>query len=440
MARDLSRPWQYSLLRVGMVLALGMLIGLLIGTFWAGVSLALLAVLIWQYLRLHRVLQRLHSRERLHLPEGRGIWSDLDAVLYVRQREGARRKRRLLRALRSFRQAAAALPDAVLVLDRRDLGIQWFNESAVRLLGLQPRRDIGVRFLNLVRAPRVHAWFESGAVEPLIDLPSPQGDGSRLSMRLLEYTPELYLLVARDVSKLLQLEQMRQDFVANASHELRTPLTVLHGYLDMLDPEDVPEWGGLLLEMRRQSLRMTQVVEDLLTLSRLDACERLPEDPIDMRAMLRTLARDADGLSNGGHTIRVLDGAQCDLLGSSKELHSAFSNLVSNAVRYTPKGGEVRIELQATPDGGVSLCVQDTGPGIAADHLPRITERFYRVSNSRSRESGGTGLGLSIVKHVVQLHQAELKVHSEVGKGSRFCVIFPRDRVLPRDAEVDNPA
>ena len=159
-----------------------------------------------------------------------------------------------------------------------------------------------------------------------------------------------------------------------------------------------------------------------------------------MRAMLRTLARDADGLSNGGHTIRVLDGAQCDLLGSSKELHSAFSNLVSNAVRYTPKGGEVRIELQATPDGGVSLCVQDTGPGIAADHLPRITERFYRVSNSRSRESGGTGLGLSIVKHVVQLHQAELKVHSEVGKGSRFCVIFPRDRVLPRDAEVDNPA
>lgn len=440
MARDLRRPWQHTLLRLAVVLAAGMLVGLLIGQFWLGVTLALLAILVWQYVRLHRVLQRLHSRERLHLPDGPGIWSDLDALLFVRQREGVRRKRRLLGALRSFRQAAAALPDAVLVLDRRDLGIQWFNESAVRLLGLQPRQDIGVRFLNLVRAPRVHAWFESGAAEPLIDLPSPQGDGSRLSMRLLEYTPELYLLVARDVSKLLQLEQMRQDFVANVSHELRTPLTVLHGYLDMLDPEDVPEWGGLLLEMRRQSLRMTQVVEDLLTLSRLDACERLPEDPIDMRAMLRTLARDADGLSNGGHTIRVLDEAKCDLLGSSKELHSAFSNLVSNAIRYTPKGGEVRIALQSRSEGGVSLCVQDTGPGISADHLPRITERFYRVSNSRSRESGGTGLGLSIVKHVVQLHQGELQVESEVGKGSRFCVLFPPERVLDRDAEIDNPA
>jgi two-component system phosphate regulon sensor histidine kinase PhoR len=226
---------------------------------------------------------------------------------------------------------------------------------------------------------------------------------------------------------------MRRDFVANVSHELRTPLTVVHGYLDMLDPAEQPDWAPMLTEMQRQSQRMTQLVEDLLTLSRLEAQEELPEETVSMASMLATLKREADALSQHRHEISVEDVAGVDLMGSTKELHSAFSNLVSNAIRYTPAGGHIRIRFLPERDGGVSLAVEDTGYGIPAAHLPRITERFYRVSTSRSRESGGTGLGLSIVKHVLNLHQARLEIESEVGRGSRFACRFGRERVRARD-------
>jgi two-component system, OmpR family, phosphate regulon sensor histidine kinase PhoR len=270
----------------------------------------------------------------------------------------------------------------------------------------------------------------------LIDVQGTGAEGLRLSMRLLDYTPEEQLLIARDISKLLHLEQVRRDFVANVSHELRTPLTVLHGYLDMLEPEDVPEWAGMLGEMRRQSGRMTQIVEDLLTLSRLESRDSLPQEPVEMASMLASLRGEAEAMSAGRHRIEIEDLAGCDLLGSAKELHSAFSNLVINAVRYTPEGGRVRVEFHPTAEGGASLCVIDSGPGIAPQHLPRLTERFYRVSTSRSRDSGGTGLGLAIVKHILQLHQAQLLIDSEVGVGSRFCCVFDAGHRVARE-EVD---
>jgi two-component system phosphate regulon sensor histidine kinase PhoR len=242
----------------------------------------------------------------------------------------------------------------------------------------------------------------------------------------------------RDVTKLMRLEQVRRDFVANVSHELRTPLTVVHGYLDMLDPAEHPEWAPMLAEMQRQSQRMTQLVEDLLTLSRLESQDNLPaEETIAMGAMLNTLKREALALSQHRHEISVEDSAGVDLWGSNKELHSAFSNLVSNAVRYTPAGGTIRIRLRNESPGsarGVVLEVVDSGYGIPAAHLPRITERFYRVSNSRSRESGGTGLGLAIVKHVLNLHQARLEISSEVGRGSTFSCHFGAERTRARDA------
>jgi two-component system phosphate regulon sensor histidine kinase PhoR len=240
-------------------------------------------------------------------------------------------------------------------------------------------------------------------------------------------------VVVRDVTKLMRLEQVRRDFVANVSHELRTPLTVVHGYLDMIEPEEHPELAVMVEEMRRQSQRMTQLVEDLLTLSRLEAQEHLPEEPLAMAPMLVTLRREAEALSQGRHKIVVEDAAGCDLVGSVKELHSAFSNLVSNAVRYTPTDGRIVIRFERTADRGARLAVQDSGQGIPAQHLPRITERFYRVSTSRSRESGGTGLGLSIVKHVLSLHQAWLEIDSEVGRGSTFACVFGPARVRPRD-------
>ncbi|MCA1714173.1 MAG: phosphate regulon sensor histidine kinase PhoR, partial [Gammaproteobacteria bacterium] len=249
----------------------------------------------------------------------------------------------------------------------------------------------------------------------------------------IPYSDELWLLVARDVSKLMRLEQMRRDFVANVSHELRTPLTVVHGYLELLDPAEQPEWAPMLAEMQRQSQRMTQLVEDLLTLSRLEAQDALAEESVSMAPMLATLKREAEALSQRRHTIVLEDSAQADLWGSTKELHSAFSNLVGNAVRYTPAGGRIAIGFAHDGDGGAVLSVQDSGYGIPAAHLPRITERFYRVSTSRSRESGGTGLGLSIVKHVLNLHQATLAIESEVGRGSTFSCHFGAERVHPRD-------
>jgi two-component system phosphate regulon sensor histidine kinase PhoR len=261
----------------------------------------------------------------------------------------------------------------------------------------------------------------------------------RLSLRLIPYSDELWLLVARDVTKLVRLEQMRRDFVANVSHELRTPLTVVHGYLEMLDPAEQPAWAPMLAEMQRQSSRMTQLVEDLLTLSRLESKDTLAEESVRMHTMLTALRNEALALSQHRHTIEIEDVAQVDLWGSQKELHSAFSNLVSNAVRYTPAGGRIDIRFERDAAGGAILSVRDSGYGIPAAHLPRITERFYRISTSRSRESGGTGLGLSIVKHVLNLHQAVLEIESEVGRGSCFACHFGPDRVNARDAGHDLP-
>jgi two-component system phosphate regulon sensor histidine kinase PhoR len=280
--------------------------------------------------------------------------------------------------------------------------------------------------------PLAH-WLAAGRnAEPLLDVASPAAPDVRLNLRLIPYSDELWLLVARDVTKVMRLEHMRRDFVANVSHELRTPLTVIHGYLEMLDPADQPGWAPMLGEMRRQSERMRQLVEDLLTLSRLEAQDAVADEDVPMAAMLATLRREAEALSQQRHAISVVDEAGVDLLGSPRELHSAFSNLVSNAVRYTPAGGSIRIRFAREGDGAV-LAVEDSGVGIPASNLPRLTERFYRVSTSRSRESGGTGLGLAIVKHVLGLHQARLDIRSEVGRGSSFACHFGADRVLPRE-------
>jgi two-component system phosphate regulon sensor histidine kinase PhoR len=243
---------------------------------------------------------------------------------------------------------------------------------------------------------------------------------------------EHVLLLVDDRSESRRLEEIRRDFVANVSHELRTPLTVIHGYLELLDPEDVPALAPVLSEMRAQSKRMGQIVEDLLTLSRLETQEHVVDERVPMAALLATLRKEAEALSQGRHQVSLEADADCDLLGSPKDLHSALSNLVSNAVRYTPNGGRIAIRWQRT-DEGATYAVADTGYGIPASHLVRLTERFYRVSSSRSRETGGTGLGLSIVKHVLNLHQARLTVESAPGQGSTFACHFGPERLLPAE-------
>lgn len=433
MPSHIRSAWFRTLGQLAAVLALALLAGWVLGHPWPVLTAAALGVVAWHYWRLRKVLLRLTTRERLRPAGGDGVWNQLDRLLYRTQDEMRSRKRRLLGILRAYRAAAAALPDAVVVVDRNSQRALWFNKAATELLGLQYPQDIDQPVGERLRPLPLSHWLAAGRnAEPMLDAASPVDPGLRLNLRLIPYSDEYWLLVARDVSKLLHLEQVRRDFVANVSHELRTPLTVVHGYLDMLDPADFPEWAPMLAEMQRQSQRMTQLVEDLLTLSRLEAQDKLADDDdVAMAPMLATLRREAEALSQGRHTIVVRDEGSLDLRGSTKELHSAFSNLVSNAVRYTPAGGG--ITLRFAPEGaGAVLSVRDTGYGIPEGHLPRITERFYRVSTSRSRESGGTGLGLSIVKHVLNLHQARLEIESRVGQGSLFSIHFTAERVQPR--------
>lgn len=432
MPQHIRSAWFKTLGQLVAVLAAAALVGWLLGYVWPVVTFAALGVVAWHYWRLRKVLLRLTARQRMEPVRGDGVWNELDRLLYRGQSEMRTRKRRLLDMLRAYRAAAAALPDAVVVVERNTQRVQWFNKAATTLLGLQ-HTDMGMPIGERLQPMSLSHWLAAGRnAEPMLDAASPVDPDLRLNLRLIPYSDKYWLLVARDVSKMLRLEQVRQDFVANVSHELRTPLTVIHGYLDMLDPTDFPEWTPILAEMQRQSQRMTQLVEDLLTLSRLEAQDSLPDESVAMASMLATLKREAEALSHHRHTLVVVDEAGCDLWGSNKELHSAFSNLVSNAVRYTPVGGTITLRFAREGDGAV-LSVRDTGYGIPQSHLPRITERFYRVSTSRSRESGGTGLGLSIVKHVLNLHQARLEIASEVGQGSTFSIHFNAERVHPRD-------
>lgn len=435
MPNNARSAWFKTLGQLALILMVALALGFAIGQPWPVITGAALFVVGWHYWKLRQVLLRLTARQRFTPAAGDSVWNELDRLLYRSQNEMRARKRRLIDMLRAYRAAAAALPDAIVVVERNSQRILWFNEAGTRLLGLRYPRDIGAALSDRLQPLPVAHWLASGRhAEPILDTPSPIQPDLRLSLRLIPYSDELWLLVARDVSKLMRLEQMRRDFVANVSHELRTPLTVVHGYLDMLDPTEKPDWAPMLTEMQRQSQRMTQLVEDLLMLSRLEAQEELPEEVVSMVPMLATLKREAEALSQRRHTITIEDSAAVDLWGSTKELHSAFSNLVSNAIRYTPAGGKINIRFSMERGGGPRLSVEDTGYGIPEAHLPRITERFYRVSTSRSRESGGTGLGLSIVKHVLSLHQARLEIESEVGRGSRFTCRFGRERVRARDA------
>jgi two-component system phosphate regulon sensor histidine kinase PhoR len=433
MPPHLRAAWRRTLLVLAAMLVGAALLGLVVGQVGWVLAATALGVLAWHYWRLRRVLLGLTARRRWEPARGSGAWNELDHLLHRSQSEMRARKRRLLDMLRAYRAAAAALPDAVVVVDRNTQRALWFNRAATGLLGLRYPQDLGAPVGERLQPLPLSRWLAAGRnAEPMHDAPSPVDDRVRLNLRLIPYSEDYWLLVARDVSKLLRLEQMRQDFVANVSHELRTPLTVVHGYLDMLDPDDFPEWRPMLEEMQKQSQRMTRLVEDLLTISRLESRDSLPEETVAMAPMLATLQREAEAFSQGRHTIEVRDTAGCDLLGSTQELHSAFSNLVTNAVRYTPAGGRVQVEFAGAPDGGAVLAVRDTGYGIPAAHIPRLTERFYRVSSSRSRESGGTGLGLAIVKHVLGLHQARLAIESEVGQGSVFACHFGPERVQPR--------
>ena len=337
-----------------------------------------------------------------------------------------------------LRSSCDRLPNAMVLLDR-DGVIQWLNRAAERLLGLERDADTGMRLADRLGDSELGRWLRSDTESSIHDLESPANREARLQVEVLGLADDARLLLAQDTSQLSRLQRTRSDFVSNVSHELRTPLTVIHGYLEMLDPEEVPALAPVLHEMRVQSRRMGQIVEDLLTLTRLETQQALDEERVDMPALLDTLVREAEALSKGHHRIELQRDSDADLLGSARDLHSAFSNLVSNAVRYTPDQGRITIRWHRDASAGV-FSVSDSGYGIPAEHIERLAERFYRVSTSRSRELGGTGLGLSIVKHVLNLHQAHMYIESTPGEGSTFRCVFAPSRLLKPGEDSSRPA
>jgi two-component system phosphate regulon sensor histidine kinase PhoR len=433
----LNPAWASTLAVAVLAAAAGLVIWRIAGAAWGWAAVAVVLALRAAYhARQLGALFRWLRRPALEtLPAGSGVWEEMLAGLHRHLKGRGEEQARLAEALERFRAAGRALPDGVVILDR-ELRMEWCNPTAERHFGIDARRDLGQPVTHFVRHPDFVAYMEKGEYGEPVTLRLPRSD-SVLQLRLIEFGEERKLLSSRDVTTEERLDTMRRDFVANVSHELKTPVTVLAGFVETLGDPAIemsgPQRKRYLGLMAEQARRMQRLIEDLLTLSALEASAAPEEErPIEVGPLVAQLAEEARALSGGRHKLVVRVERDCRLTGSEKELHSAFSNLVSNAVRYTPEGGTVTL-FWALESGRGVFGVQDTGIGVEPRHIPRLTERFYRVDQGRSRETGGTGLGLAIVKHVLTRHQAGLEVQSELGKGSVFRAVFPAQRVTPQD-------
>ena len=378
------------------------------------------------------------------VPEGRGVWAGPLAAIYRRVRARAAYERDLRQIIERFQQASAAIPDGIVVLDAANR-IDWANPRALAQLGLALRQDRGQPIVNLVRQPEFHRYLETGDYGSSIIVASSRDAGRKLALQLVPFAADQKLLLSRDVTELEAVGRMRRDFIANVSHELKTPLTVISGFVETLQDVDVDERqrARFLQLMQEQAKNMQRLVSDLLALSALESDQNpAHEERFAVVPLLLALSSDAKALSKGAHRVELDIGEAAIVHGSREELASAFGNLVSNAVRYTPSGGTITLGWRVDGDGSGVFAVTDTGIGIAAEYLPRLTERFYRVDRSRSRATGGTGLGLAIVKHILLRHQAELEIASERGKGSTFAVRLPPRRIerAPAADDAEGPA
>jgi two-component system phosphate regulon sensor histidine kinase PhoR len=429
----MSEFWSRLLSSLAMMVVGALIVWPIAGAVWALLLLCagLLGLLVFHLRQLQQLNQWLANPQVRAVPEGRGVWEDTFVALYHLARRQSASQHQLSKALARFQRAGEAMPDGVVMLDSNDQ-IEWFNPIAGQQFGLNHDTDIGNPITYLIRQSQFNEYITAhNYSEPLV-MKSTRSPDMTLAIQLVPFGEELKLLISRDITRFEQVETMRRDFIANVSHELRTPLTVVGGFLESLqDYTDLSEAerSHFFDLMRDQTLRMQRLVEDLLTLSRLEsAANPLQEERVPMPELLRQLHVEAQGLSQGRHRVVLEVASETALFGSESELRSAFGNLISNAVRYTPQGGEIRVRWEAA-NGEGRFSVKDSGIGIEARHIPRLTERFYRIDRSRSRETGGTGLGLSIVKHVLTRHQARLEITSEVGHGSTFSVVFPTSRL-----------
>jgi two-component system phosphate regulon sensor histidine kinase PhoR len=399
---------------------------------WPLVLGTYLARHLYHLWRLSHLIRRQH---RLVPPFPAGLWGEIYRSIAQYQQRNRKRRKRQIRFPRRFREAANAVPDALVILGKQQR-IEWANPAAADLLNIRWPGDDGRALSEVLPHPELATFIETGDYQRPLELAPEHNRVIMLSLRITPFGERRRqrLLVGRDITKIYHLNMIRRDFVANASHELRTPLTVIAGVVENLaHAQSTPEGHRRPLTlMQHQTDRMRSIVEDLLMLSRLEMDEETSDQtPVDVAEELELILNEASALSEGRHRFETAIDENLLLLGNQLELRSAFANLVHNAVRHTPEGTRVRITWQQGPEGP-DFQVEDSGAGIADEHLPRLTERFYRVDGARSRASGGTGLGLAIVKHVLNRHQARLSIESHLGVGSRFICRFPAQRALSR--------
>jgi two-component system, OmpR family, phosphate regulon sensor histidine kinase PhoR len=414
------------------IISISGFVGLLFEQMMAMMFVAVLIYALWLQRSWNQLYRWVRSPKTTKAPNAEGVIDDVCREIERVRKQNRNRKKKLAGYLKRFQATTAALPDAVVVLGDDSL-VVWSNKAAEALLGLYWPRDSHVRLKNVIRTPEFQKILAAPIEEEhQIVVPSPRNSDMRLELKIVRYMSSGRLLIARDITQTLKLQQMRRDFVANVSHELRTPLTVLRGYLETFNQDSPVEmWATALPTMQEQTERMHLMLTDLLTLSRLETDEKeLNVEPTDVNGLLSSIVEDAKKIEQfKGHDLQLEINSGQSLLANRDELRSAVSNLVFNAVKYTPEKTKITVSWSVDNQGG-HISVSDEGEGIEAHHLERLTERFYRVDSGRSQEAGGTGLGLAIVKHVLQRHEAELAITSELREGSRFSCDFALARVV----------
>lgn len=416
---------------MGMSLLLGgsMFIGWLYGRPDWGLLTGSLVALIWHSRHLLSIEKALRTRDFEDMPYGEGIWSQIFSHFSYLKQRSRRHKRSYQQLLKQIRQSTNAMPDGTIMLDANH-EVVMCNKAAKELVGVKRRKDRGLRVDNILRDPHFVAYLNSNKLKDGVEIPSPVREDGRLFCRLVPYGGDQWLLLIRDITERIQLTAMRRDFVANASHELRSPLTVITGYLDTIsgDPDTPEHWQKPMAQMQAQAMRMNKLVAELLELSRLESPVLAADDIVDVTGLLAA-AKQSYAESTSVPEIIVENLSTACLHGSVAEIESVIANLLSNAIRYTPSDGGITMTW-SSDNSGAKLAVTDTGGGIAEEHIPRLSERFFRVDAGRSRDDGGVGLGLAIVKHALSRHDARLEVSSTLGEGSTFTCHFPAARVV----------
>ncbi len=423
----IKQNWTYHLTRLLLGITLALLLGWWFGQFVLIPGLFLVGYLAWQVYNSFRLHHWLHKWDT-EPPESLGMWAEIFGRIAALQKQNRKRSRQFQQVIDDLEGMANAFPDATLAIDSNDV-ISWFNDSAVQLLGLQTRVDRGQAVTNFIRDPAFADWLAvQDKLQSTLEITCPGNNNVILQLSAARFRENQRLLILRDITDVQNFDRMRHDLVANVSHELRTPLTVLLGYLEILKSQPDEANPDAIKRMFKQALQMNELIEDLLELSRLQDTEKHDGYmQVDIPAMLAQLAEQAEDLSQGQYKLSFKIEPGLKMHGVEADLKSAFQNLIVNAINYTPEKGSIKVAWQET-DEGLVLSVIDNGVGIPYRDLPRITERFYRVGDDRNRKTGGTGLGLAIVKHVLNSHDAKLKVKSESGNGSEFYCIFPSER------------